>query len=199
VPWALSEPRPQAEQPARGTVEGEAAKTVNRATLLAATVPGHQLPTPGPTVQAVRCPNRHLSPAHAIGCRVCGAPVASQATVVVPRPVLGVLRLSTGDLIRLDRGVVMGRAPAPADDTDPDRPHVLKLASPGDDISRTHLEVRLEDWHVLVVDLGSTNGTVVHAPGQQPERLRANDPQAIEPGTVVNLSDEIAFTFEVTG
>jgi hypothetical protein len=194
VPWARSEPPP----PAMATADGDAAKTVNRATLLAATVPGHQLPLAGPTVQAVRCPNRHLSPPHATGCRVCGASIASQSTVVVPRPVLGVLRLSTGDLIRLDRAVVMGRAPGAADDTDPDRPHVLKLASPGDDISRTHLEVRLEDWHVLVVDLGSTNGTVVHVPGQQPERLRANDPRAIEPGTVVNLSDEIAFTFEVT-
>jgi hypothetical protein len=197
VPWA-----PSAVRPPTGPADDGAtgmARTVNRAHLPAATVAHRPPPVPGPTVHAVRCPNQHLSPPHAASCRVCGAPVVSQPAVVVPRPVLGVLRLSTGDRIPLDRGVVMGRAPSPVDDTDPDRPHVLRLASPADDISRVHLEVRLEDWNVLVVDLGSTNGTVVTAPGQEPERLRANDPQVIEAGTVVSLADEITFRFEVTG
>ena len=75
---------------------------------------------------------------------------------------------------------------------------MVKLASPGNDISRTHVEVRLDGWHVLVVDLGSTNGTVVSLPGRQPQLLRAHDPLAVEPGTVVSLADEMSFTFEVT-
>ena len=93
----------------------------------------------------------------------------------------------------------MGRAPEAPDNDDPDRPHVLQLASPDNDISRMHVEIRLDGWHVLVTDLDSTNGTVVTLPGHDPERLRANDPRAIEPGTVVSVADVVTFQYEVTG
>jgi len=171
--------------------------TVNRAALLAAAAAEERPPHPGPTVHASRCSSGHLSPAYAGACRICGEPLASQSAFTAPRPVLGALRLSTGDVVMLDRGVMLGRGPDAREGNDPDRPHVVKLASPENDISRTHLEVRLDGWHVLVVDLDSTNGTVVTPPGQPPMRLRANDPTAIEPGTVVSLADEVTFIFEV--
>ena len=108
------------------------------------------------------------------------------------------MRLSSGDVVSLDRGVLLGRAPkVSGDPTGPQRPHVLRLASPDNDISRNHAEVLLKGWQVMVRDLGSTNGTTVALPGQEPIRLRPNDPQVIEPGTVVTLADEISFTYEV--
>ena len=114
------------------------------------------------------------------------------------RPALGVLRLSTGDVVSLDRGVLLGRAPkVNVDPTGPQRPHVLRLASPDNDISRNHAEVLLAGRQVIVRDLGSTNGTTVALPGQEPIRLRPNDQQVIEPGTVVTLADEISLTYEV--
>jgi pSer/pThr/pTyr-binding forkhead associated (FHA) protein len=70
----------------------------------------------------------------------------------------------------------------------------VKLA--GADISRSHLEVSLDEWHVLVTDLKSTNGTVVTLPGRSPERLRPGQALMIEPGTVVTLADEVHFTYE---
>jgi hypothetical protein len=92
----------------------------------------------------------------------------------------------------------MGRAPeAPANGNAATQPHVVKLASPENDISRNHLEIRLDGWHVLVVDLDSVNGTVVTLPGQAPQRLRPNNGVAIEPGTLVTLADEISFVYEV--
>jgi pSer/pThr/pTyr-binding forkhead associated (FHA) protein len=106
--------------------------------------------------------------------------------------------MSTGDLVTLDRGVVLGRSPDADRLVHGERPHVVKLPSPGQDISRTHLEVSLEDWHVLVTDLNSTNGTLITRPGQEPERLRPDQPTMIEPGTVVSLADELSFTFEAT-
>lgn len=166
------------------------AQTVNRSAL-----PGAGAIT---TVHAVACAQRHLNPPHVSVCRTCGAPVDGQAPTLTPRPPLGVLQLSTGDLITLDRGVLMGRAPTPADGADSDRPHVVRLASPSGDISRNHVEVRLADWTVLVADLGSTNGTTVTVHGKPPQRLRPHEPVAIEPGTVVSLADEITFRFEVT-
>jgi hypothetical protein len=57
--------------------------------------------------------------------------------------------------------------------------------------------VVLEGWHVMVRDLGSTNGTTVTLPGYEPARLRPTDQPVLEPGTVVTLADEITMTFEV--
>jgi hypothetical protein len=165
--------------------------TVNRAALLAAA----QL---GPSVKAVRCASGHLSPPQFDVCRVCQAPVAAQNVFTAPRPVLGTIRLSTGDVVTLDRDVVLGRAPESRAGTNAaDRPHVVKLASPENDISRNHVEIRLDGWHVLIVDLESVNGTVVTLPGQPPQRLRPNQGLAIEPGTLVTLADEVSFVYEV--
>jgi hypothetical protein len=173
----------------------ESAATVNRAALRAAV----RQQQGGPTVQAVRCTVGHPSPVHASVCRVCGVALERQQPTVVSRPVLGTLRLSTGEHIPLDRGVLLGRAPTTDNESAPDRPHVLRLGGASDDVSRNHVEITLEDWTVLVTDLGSANGTVITAPGRLPERLRADVPQAIEPGTVVSLADEITFRFEVAG
>ena len=149
----------------------------------------------GPMVQAVLCPDGHPNPPGSPACRRCGGPLPPQAPVTVPRPVLGVLRLSTGDVITLDRGVVMGRSPR-TDFDGPDRPHVVKLPSADGEISRTHLQVSLDGWHVLITDLNSTNGTLVELPGREPERLRPAEPLPIQPGTQVILAIGVDFCYE---
>lgn len=168
--------------------------TVDRSSLRAAAIP-----VPGPTVLAGYCPVGHLTPPHAPRCRVCGAAMgAGQEPFEIARPPLGVLRLSTGDVVTLDRPVVLGRAPEiPADAAE--RPHALRLVSPENDISRNHAEVVLDGWHVYVRDLNSTNGTEVTLPGQQPMRLRPGELQLLENGATVSLADEMSFTFEVEG
>ena len=152
----------------------------------------------GPAVPALICPGGHVNPPSEARCRRCGAALPPDP-VVVPRPVLGVLRLSVGDVISLDRDVVMGRNPKPdfpgADGEE--RPHVVRLSSEDSDISRTHLRVMLDGWHVLVADLNSTNGTLVTLPGREPEQLRPGQPMPIKPGTVVTLADGIDFRYEV--
>lgn len=153
----------------------------------------------GPAVPALICPAGHVNPPSEADCRRCGATLPPDP-VVVPRPVLGVLRLSAGDVISLDRDVVMGRSPkADFGGTDgEERPHVVKLTSADSDISRTHLRVTLDGWHVLVTDLNSTNGTLVTLPGREPEQLRPGHPMPIKPGTVVTLADGIDFRYEVS-
>ncbi|MGI8881214.1 MAG: FHA domain-containing protein [Jatrophihabitans sp.] len=178
--------------------EGE---TINRAAVDAAAPQPTGMPqagsTDGPMVPAAVCPYGHLNPPYAAYCRVCGTAVPPQEMVMTQRPLLGILRLSTGDIVPLDRGVIMGRNPR-VDERDPRGPHVVKLPSPTNDISRSHVEVLLDDWHVVVADLNSTNGTTVTPPGQQPIRLRPHEPIPIEPNTEVNLADEVVFRFEVT-
>jgi hypothetical protein len=151
----------------------------------------------GPPVHAVVCPLGHLSPPYAPQCRVCGTAVPPQEPFVTSRPSLGLLRLSTGEVVPLDRTVVLGRNPR-TEDTGPSGPLIVTVPSPNKDISRSHVEVRLEDWNVLVTDLGSTNGTTVTVPGHPPVRLRANEPMPIESQTEVNIADEVVFRYEVT-
>lgn len=154
----------------------------------------------GPVVLAVRCTTGHYSAPHATRCRVCGQELPTQQPEPTMRPPLGLLRLSTGDVVTLDRGVLVGRAPRSPHEVDgADAPHLLRVASPDNEISRNHVEVVLDGWHVLVRDLGSTNGTTVTLPGASPVRVRPDDQQSIEPGTTITLADQVSMVFEVTG
>ncbi len=178
--------------------EEESALTVDRSALLDARHAARTSTGSGPSVLAVLCALGHPSPPHAGGCRVCGGEIPTQEPFAMPRPSLGVLRLSSGDVVTLDRSVLLGRSPKPGDGlAASDRPHVVKVPSPERDVSRNHLEVVLEGWHVLVRDLGTTNGSTVTLPGRGPVRVRAHDQQVLEPGSVVSMADEVSFTFEV--
>jgi hypothetical protein len=184
---------PAGDAPTSAVLDEDAEATVDRSALLAAAPP-----EAGPLVQAVLCPAGHPSPPHAGTCRQCGREIPPQQPFQTPRPSLGVLRLASGDVVSLDRGVLLGRSPkVSADLPVADRPHLVRVPSPENDISRNHVEVVLEGWHVLVRDLGSTNGTTVALPGQVAVRLRPGDQQVIEPGTVVTLADEVSVVFEV--
>ncbi|SES28506.1 FHA domain-containing protein [Pedococcus cremeus] len=199
-PAPVADPAPPTRVPEPAATEAleeddadDAEATVDRSALLAA-----QQVESGPLVPAVLCPAGHPSPPHAGTCRTCGRDIPPQQPFQTARPPLGVLRLATGDVVTLDRGVLLGRSPkVRADLPAADRPHLVKVPSPENDISRNHLEVVLEGWHVLVRDLGSTNGTTVALPGQVPVRLRPGDQQVIEPGTILTMADEVSLTFEV--
>ena len=165
---------------------------------LTAAMPVPTPPPAAPVVLAVACPEGHPSPPHADRCRTCDREIAPQEPFHTPRPPLGVLRISTGEVVRLDRGVLLGRAPhveegLPADE----RPHLVRVGGVDRDISRTHAEVVLEGWRVLVRDLGSTNGTTVTAPGEEPERLRPAEDREVDPGAVITLADVVSLTYEV--
>ena len=178
---------------------GESAATVRRGDLpepAARTAPPDRI---GPVVPALICQHGHVNPPSGATCRRCGASLPLDP-VPVPRPVLGVLRLSVGDVITLDRGVLIGRNPRPdfAGADGEERPHVVKLPSADGDVSRTHLRVTLDGWHVLVTDLNSTNGTLVTLPGREPQQLRPGQPVPIQPGTVVTLAEGVDFRYELT-
>jgi hypothetical protein len=156
-----------------------------------------------PLIPAVSCPAGHLNPPQldpirSGKCRICASVVAPQDSILIPQPTLGVLRLSTGGDIPLDRDVFLGRDPSNNEDRKARKPHILRLPSPGKDISRDHLEIRLIGWRVMVIDLGSANGTTVVIPGGTPEPLIAGGTRIIEPGTQVILADEVSFVYEVT-
>jgi hypothetical protein len=192
APAAPAQPASASPPAAAGGDDADA--TVDRGALLA----GRGAMVSGPTVLAVLCPAGHTSPPHSGVCRLCGREIPPQQPFQTARPPLGLLRLASGDVVQLDRGVLLGRSPkVNAELGAADRPHLVKVTSAQNDISRNHVEIVLEGWHVLIRDLGSTNGTTVALPGEHPVRLRPSDQQVIEPGTVITLADEVSLTYEV--
>jgi hypothetical protein len=75
----------------------------------------------------------------------------------------------------------------------------VAVSDPDKSLSRLHLEIRLEEWQVLVVDRQSSNGTVVELPGQGPVQIRPDEPCLIVPDTRVRLGDTASFVYEVGG
>lgn len=171
---------------------GSVDRTISRAQLRGR---GHA----APTVVAARCPVGHLSPAYAGVCRVCREPLPSQQPFETPRPTLGILRLSTGGIVTLDRGAIIGRNPKiPSGFRAHEQPNLVQVVDPEKDVSSQHLEITLDFWNVMVRDLDSTNGTEVILPGEMPVALRADVPQILEPGSKVVMGGSVSFTFEVT-
>lgn len=148
----------------------------------------------GPTVQAVMCAANHPSPLGSVSCSQCGQAVGV-SPVVIARPRLGRLRLDTGQVIGLDRPLLIGRKPKLEGRMSGEMPQLVEL-SIGQGLSRTHAMVRLEGWHVLVEDLGSANGTIVTLPGQPPRRLHENEPALLEHGASIDFGGEVTAVFE---
>lgn len=150
------------------------------------------------TVLAALCPLGHLSPAFAPQCRICGRAIAPQQPQTIARPTLGRLVLPDNESVDLDRPVIFGRAPKLLDEHG-ERPHLINVSQYGEYLSRMHLEISLQGWHVLARDLHSTSGSSVTLPGRQPETLRPEEPMVLEGGSLVDLAGSYVFRFEVSG
>jgi hypothetical protein len=157
--------------------------------------PAHLVPGTTSTVLAVSCPLGHLTPPASPSCRTCHQRVAPQEPRRVSRPTLGGLRLPTGEVVPLDRGVVLGRRPAPVEGSG-DWPHLVHLPSDHSFVSRMHLQVELDGWDVVARDLDSRGGTTIAPPGRDPERMRPRDAYVLEPGTVLDLAEVYAVRYE---
>lgn len=143
-------------------------------------------------VLGVRCSAGHGNPVHRSSCRVCGVPLSGGGERM-PRPSLGTLITSAGETIDLERNVLAGRNPQASRITGPVLPRLLPL--PHSHVSGTHLEIRLESWSVMVVDLDSTNGTFLQRPGQPTVRI-SRSPQLLMAGDVVQLGHGVDLRFE---
>ena len=160
---------------------------------------GAAAPSDGPAGGhlAIRCPRNHLNPPHASSCRACGQPVRGQTPVRVATIDLGAFRFRDGTRVPVRKPMLMGRSPKMSGPIAGEIPEMVQIDSPAQDISRTHLEVRVEGWQVLVIDRDSTNGTIVSLPGREPQRLRPHQPVPLPIGASVDLAGEAEFTFEV--
>lgn len=126
-------------------------------------------------------------------------PGQEMAPDVVSQPVASLV-FSTGDVVLVDRTVLVGRAPEARRFASHDQPHVVTVSSPHQEISSTHLEIRpgagADHGSAIATDLGSTNGTVLAQPGLDPEELKAGIAVSLIPGAVLDLGDGV--TIQVT-
>lgn len=157
---------------------------------------GHLEQSTSDTVLAVRCEQGHLTDPLLATCRACGRSVPPQEPARVLRPPLGVLRLPDGEPVLLDRPVVLGRRPAPSGPGD--WPHLVRLPHDSTYLSRLHLRIDLDGWHVLAQDLGSRGGTTLFAPGRDPEKIRGHEPHLLESGTTLDLAGAYQVTYHST-
>ena len=149
----------------------------------------------GPSVMAVFCEAGHPNPVHASSCRECDSTITSR-TGQVERPVLGVLRGSSGATAILDTDVIIGRQPQGTSSTAAQRPRLLAVPSPGKAISKTHCAVRVEGWDMRVEDLGSTNGTFLLRAGEEPRRVPEHQQLLLRAGDIIDIGDGTTLTVE---
>ena len=149
-------------------------------------------------VKARRCAQGHLTMAFAPNCRVCRGPVPAQEPFDIPRPALGRLILPGGEVITVDRNIVLGRAPKDVGTSSGEQAHIVRITDPRQEVSSQHAEIVLDHWVVSVNDLGSTNGTEILRPDGRRERLVPRTPVYIETGTRIILAEIIEIQFEAT-
>jgi RNase P/RNase MRP subunit p29 len=116
---------------------------------------------------------------------------------VAPSPVARLV-FSHGDDVEVDGAVLVGRAPEPRRSGTDGPPRLVRVPSPQQEISSTHLEIRpgtaAARGSAVVTDLGSTNGTVLVQPGLPPEDLRPGIAVELVPGAVLDLGDGVTIS-----
>jgi hypothetical protein len=123
-----------------------------------------------------------------------GEPVGEPAAAASTAPIItAYYRFRVGERsesIRLDVPCYIGRRPSPPRVVTGLAPRLVRVPSPHQEVSATHLEVRQLGASVIVTDLRSTNGSVVMLPGSVPRKLRQGESVVVSPGTLVDIGDD---------
>nr|WP_300049738.1 FHA domain-containing protein [uncultured Nocardioides sp.] len=201
-PEAVPEPDPTPDPTPEPTPEPQAAPAPPAAPMQFGAPGDDPTPTGETPVVEDEWPDRdgqtQVGPPHADFER---PPIPGQeiAPDVVSQPVASLV-FSTGDVVAVDRTVLVGRAPEAGRFASHDQPHVVTVPSPHQEISSTHLEIRpgagADHGSAIATDLGSTNGTVLAQPGLDAEDLTPGIAVSLIPGAVLDLGDGV--TIQVT-
>lgn len=112
---------------------------------------------------------------------------------VVPSIAMGI-QTNTGEFQNLMTGLVIGRAPDAS--RGPAGVGTMRVPSPGNDISRSHVLVQPEGRQARITDLDSTNGTTIQLADDEPFLLEDGQSVLVPIGTVLNLGDGVSMRIE---
>ncbi|SDO60231.1 FHA domain-containing protein [Klenkia soli] len=143
-----------------------------------------------PRVHGFLCSRGHLNDPRVHFCALCGIRMAERTGVFLEgvRPPLGLLVFDNGATVNLDADYLLGREPDSDERVLAGELRPLLVVDTTGGVSRHHLEVRLHEWDVLVIDAGSANGTLVAAAGAPGwSSLVPGQAVRLTPGTAVRL------------
>ena len=107
------------------------------------------------------------------------------------------LELSTGDVVVLDRDVVIGRRPEVERVQGGRVPTVVTVPSPQQDVSRTHLRIGRSGEQVLATDLHSMNGTLLVGADGITRNLDGGAPHPLADGDTLDIGDGVTLTLRM--
>ena len=141
-------------------------------------------------VEALVCLNcDNPNPPSSALCRHCGVLLSSSTTEIreVPQPVLGVVHLSGNREELLDADLIIGRNPGhlPLDRNQ----RAVVHAEDDRSVSRRHIELRLNQWKVMVINHQDTGRTVLENRGGKRTSLVPSVPQQLRAGDTVFYGD----------
>lgn len=146
-------------------------------------------------VLGIYCSRAHFNNPSAGYCQVCGISMVHLTHRLEPglRPTLGFVVFADGATYAVDCPYLIGRSPLPSNDSGLTP---LPTQDATQSVSREHAQLRLEDWDVTYVDLGSTNGSFLwNAPGRRWDPIQPNVPVVLASGTTVSVG-RMTFVFE---
>lgn len=139
------------------------------------------------------------APPSVVASGVTAPTAAPVVAVVLPEvvpddvPTRTTLEFTTGQLVDVDRTILIGRSPRVERSAVADIPALLPVDSAGHSVSRTHLKISVDGDRVLLEDLNSTNGTEVIPADGEASSLRPGEQALLSDGMVVSLGDHVAF------
>jgi len=98
------------------------------------------------------------------------------------------LVVSTGQRFEVRGRTLLGRKPVPLEGERYDA--ILVIVDPGKTVSKTHLELLVVAGELMALDVGSGNGTIVHAPAADPVRCERGMPQPVPRGSRIVLGHQ---------
>jgi hypothetical protein len=158
--------------------------------------------SPPPLVEPVARPAREEPSGIELTAAEDAAAQAAAAEDVSTQPFTrGEFDLPTRDLLqffrfRIGRTVVwldavsyVGRRPSSPRIIYGQMPRLVRVPSPRQEVSSTHIEVRQLGASVVLTDMRSTNGSIVFPPTGEPRKLRQGESVVATPGTLVDIGD----------
>ena len=92
-------------------------------------------------------------------------------------------------VVWLDAVSYVGRRPSSPRIIYGQMPRLVRVPSPKQEVSSTHVELRQLGASVVLTDMRSTNGSIVFPPSGEPRKLRQGESVVATPGTLVDIGD----------
>ena len=96
--------------------------------------------------------------------------------------------LATGESVEMTRNALVGRMPQsqPGEVYE----HLIVVTDPGRSVSKTHLEIGIDNGSAWILDRQSGNGSIIREPGVVPRRAQPGTQYPVVRGTRIDMGDQ---------